>query len=91
MDKPQIVICLGSSCFSRGNEKNVQIVENYLKQCNLMDEVDLELSGALCQGRCAEGPIVAINGEIFAAVDPGVMLELLKKYLPRKSAGNPGV
>ncbi|NLE56463.1 MAG: (2Fe-2S) ferredoxin domain-containing protein, partial [Lentisphaerae bacterium] len=30
MDKPHIVICIGSSCFARGNERNVAIAEEYL-------------------------------------------------------------
>jgi len=85
MPKPEIVICLGSSCFARGNEKNVRVVEEYLQKYGFKDEVDLSLSGSLCRGRCAQGPIISIDGEIFTEVDPGVMLELLKKYLPARS------
>ena len=80
--KPKIVVCLGSSCFSRGNESIIQVIEQYLGQNDLKDGVDVELSGTLCQGRCAEGPNVQINETIYSHVDPGVMLDLLKKYLP---------
>ena len=27
--KPKIVICMGSSCFSRGNEENLKVVEDF--------------------------------------------------------------
>ncbi len=84
MAKPEIVICLGSSCFARGNERNVQVIEEYLARHGLQDEVDLVLNGALCRGRCAEGPIVVINGEVHGQVDEGTMLELLKRALPGK-------
>ena len=79
MAKPKIVICLGSSCFARGNEENIKVVEDYLTRNSYQDEVDVELSGTLCQGKCADGPNVIINGEFYSKVDPGVMLDLLKK------------
>ena len=77
-DKPTIRICLGSSCFARGNEKNLQVIEKYLEEHHLQDEVDLELGCSLCQGRCAEGPNVIVNNQRYGNVDPGMMLELLK-------------
>lgn len=78
MDKPRIVICVGSSCFSRGNARNVEIAEKYLEEHNLQDEVDVDLSGGLCAGCCAEGPNIIINGKIYNRVDSGVMRDLLK-------------
>ena len=71
MAKPKIVVCLGSSCFARGNEENI--------------DVDVELSGTLCQGRCAEGPNVIVDGKIYSKVDPGVMLDILRRTLPPRS------
>lgn len=72
MEKPKIVICIGSSCFSRGNTKNVEIAEKYLEENGYKDEVDVDLSGSLCQGHCAEGPIVVINDRIYTKVDTGL-------------------
>lgn len=80
--RPKIVICLGSSCFSRGNGDNIKVVESYLAANRLQDEVDVELSGALCRNRCSEGPIVIINETVYTKVDSGVMLDLLRKFLP---------
>ncbi len=85
MPKPKIVICLGSSCFSRGNGENVRVVENYLVENAYRDDVDVELSGTLCTGRCSDGPNVIINDECYSKVDPGVMLDLLKRLLPPRS------
>lgn len=84
MEKPKIVICIGSSCFSRGNTKNVEIAEKYLEENGYKDEVDVDLSGSLCQGHCAEGPIVVINDRIYTKVDTGLMLDLLRQVLPSK-------
>ena len=84
MEKPKIVICIGSSCFSRGNTKNVEIAEKYLEENGYKDEVDVDLSGSLSQGHCAEGPIVVINDRIYTKVDTGLMLDLLRQALPPK-------
>ncbi len=82
MSKPKIVVCLGSSCFARGNEENIRVVEDYLKQNSYQDDVDVELSGTLCQGCCSEGPNVIVDGKLYSKVEPGVMLDILKRTLP---------
>ena len=33
--KRKIVICMGSSCFARGNEENLRVIEDFLKSNNL--------------------------------------------------------
>ena len=84
MAKPKITVCIGSSCFARGNELNVEVIQKYLEEHHLKDEVDLELQGALCQGRCADGPIVVVDDQIYTKVDRGVMLDLMKNIFPEK-------
>ncbi len=37
--KKEIVICLGSSCFARGNKQTVKIIQDYLKNNNLEKDV----------------------------------------------------
>ncbi len=82
MAKVNIVICLGSSCFARGNAHNVEVVENFLAEHHLQDEVDVDVSGGLCANCCAEGPNVTIDGKIYHGVDAGAMLDLLKQLFP---------
>ena len=79
--RPKIEICLGSSCFARGNAKNLEVIENYLQEHNLRDEVDVVLGCSLCQGRCNAGPNIAIDGVAHSKVNPGMMLDLLKGKL----------
>ena len=50
MSKPKIVICMGSSCFARGNEKTVEACESFLAERGLKDEVDVDLGASLCTG-----------------------------------------
>ena len=77
MDRPKITICMGSSCFARGNEKNLAVCEEFLAARGLQDEVDVELGASLCTGNCAQGPIVMVDGRTYTNVDRGVMLDIM--------------
>lgn len=82
MSKPKIVICMGSSCFARGNERNLALCEEFMAARGLADEVDLDLSGSLCTGNCAEGPVVVVDGRVYTRVDRGVMGDILNGLFP---------
>ena len=76
-----ITICMGSSCFSRGNNRNIEVIQDYLATQKLPPGV--ELSGHLCQGHCKSGPNVTIGGKMYHEVDPIVIIGLLNHYLLR--------
>lgn len=80
--RPKITICMGSSCFARGNERNLALCEEFLSSRGLQDEVDVELSGSLCTGNCASGPVVIVDGRVYTRVDRGVMDDILKGLFP---------
>lgn len=71
----KITVCMGSSCFARGNDRNLELIENYIKDNGLNAEV--ELSGARCEGRCATGPNIIIDGVEYHEVDEEKLTELL--------------
>lgn len=62
----EIIICLGSSCFSRGNRDTLKTIENYIKEHNLKDSVDFR--GKLCSGNCGSGPILFIDRKMYESV-----------------------
>lgn len=74
----KITICMGSSCFSRGNGEHLELIEDYLAQREL--EVEVELTGFRCRNECAEGPTLEINGKVYHKVDPGMLLDLLEYH-----------
>lgn len=82
MGKVKMVICIGSSCFARGNAENVKIVEDFIAQRGLSDEIDIELSGGLCTGNCPDGPVVIVNDKIYKHVNGGVMQDILEHCFP---------
>jgi NADH:ubiquinone oxidoreductase subunit E len=62
----EINICLGSSCFSRGNKDVVMFIKEYLRKHHLDDKVIFK--GARCMGNCSNGPNLTINGKIMEGV-----------------------
>lgn len=57
--KHKIKICMGSACFARGNNENLEYIERYLDEHKLTAEI--ELTGARCENKCAFGPNIVID------------------------------
>ena len=74
-EKIEITICLGSSCFSRGNGKTLKAINTFFFFFKLKDKVFFH--GELCTGNCAKGPILKIDDELYEEVDPDGVVEIL--------------
>lgn len=74
----QIVICMGSSCFARGNRTNLGRIEQFLNDHGLRAQISLK--GSRCENLCTEGPNIIINGQIYNRVDPGTLVDLLRQH-----------
>jgi NADH:ubiquinone oxidoreductase subunit E len=72
-----IKVCMGSSCFARGNSKNLQIIQNYIEQKGL--DAEIELTGLRCCDRCSSGPNITIDDEEFHNLDQGSVLDILEQ------------
>lgn len=83
--KPRITICMGSSCFLRGNRRNLELIESYLAARGIAARVDLV--GSRCEGACGSGPNIRINGRIFPAVKPETLQELLDRHVGNGDRG----
>lgn len=78
----EIEICLGSSCFSRGNGKTLQTIQKYLKEHKL--ENDVVLKGNHCFSNCSKGPIVRIGAQIHEHVSEENILDILEETFKQK-------
>jgi NADH:ubiquinone oxidoreductase subunit E len=81
----ELVVCMGSACFSRGNLKTLELIQGYLKERSLEQEV--LVTGTLCQDRCRQGPNITLQGECFCGLEPKAVLELLEERLGRVAGG----
>jgi len=75
--RKEIKICLGSSCFSRGNKKTLHLVQQYLKDHEL--ERDVILKGNHCFSDCSSGPVLKIGTKVYEHVTQDNVLDILQK------------
>ena len=69
----EIKICRGSSCYARGNDENIETLENYINEHK--EDSKIELIGLRCTNKCEKGPIIIINGKEYCNIS---YLELKK-------------
>ncbi|MGL4368515.1 MAG: (2Fe-2S) ferredoxin domain-containing protein [Spirochaetota bacterium] len=79
MKETVISICMGSSCFARGNNRNIEIIRAYIEKTGSPVKLT-SLKGNLCQGACAKGPNIAINGQLFSGVFPENVGDIIRLY-----------
>lgn len=72
----EIKICMGSSCFARGNADNLEFIENYIKENDL--DAQIELYGARCDNICDKGPNIMVNDKVYNNITKEKIVELLR-------------
>ena len=77
--KRKIILCLGSSCFARGNKELIPLVRKYIDRKNLGDKV--EFKGDHCFDNCKNGPNMMIGTRMFQEVTVDNIEEYLKEGL----------
>lgn len=80
--KMEISVCLGSSCFSRGNKQIVQVIQEYVSKQNLNNQV--ELKGAHCFSNCVNGPVIKINDNEFHSIDKDKIVNIFESYITKQ-------
>jgi len=74
-------ICLGSSCFSRGNKDVVMFIKDYMRKNHLEDKFIFK--GARCMGHCSNGPNIMINDELIEGVNLSKIESILEREVAR--------
>jgi hypothetical protein len=78
-DPAEIAICMGSSCYARGNKRHLRIVKKYIEYHGLCGKVVLK--GHLCEGLCQDGPNITLDDQVFNINDPDFLEYVLDQYL----------
>ncbi len=79
MAKINITVCMGSSCFARGNQQNLTFIEDFISKNNI--DADIDLVGARCENKCASGPNVVINGVEYNNVTEDILDKVLSELM----------
>ncbi len=74
-----IRICMGSSCFARGNGHTTKLLQEYIQARGLAATV--ELSGALCEEHCSRGPNLEIDGQTYHGVTASSLSSILDRHV----------
>lgn len=82
-NKVTVELCMGSSCFARGNSSALSEVESFLEENDLASRVELE--GHLCLGKCNSGPHVRINGVEYSSMSPDCIIDLIREALEKNA------
>ena len=80
MKESVISICMGSSCFARGNNRSLEIIRKYIEENGSPAQV-VSIKGSLCQGLCSKGPNMLIDGKLFSGVLPENVGDILRLHL----------
>lgn len=79
-----ITLCLGSSCFTRGNREILSILQRYIAAHGLQDRCFLQ--GRLCEDKCQGGPHMSINEVEYDRIDPDTAIDILLHHLEQKES-----
>ena len=71
-----IKVCLGSSCYIRGNDKTLAFLEQYIKDNH--KDVSIELIGCRCTNLCQEGPNIYINNKKYSNTAREELIKILE-------------
>ena len=72
----EIQVCMGSACFAKGNQENLEYIKKYIEE-NQSDST-VTITGALCENKCEIGPRITINGKEYTNVTVNKLDEILK-------------
>ena len=72
----EIKVCMGSACFAKGNQENLEYIKEYIEKNNI--ESKITIVGALCENKCSVGPRIIINNTEYNNVTKENITELLE-------------
>ncbi len=75
----ELAICMGSSCFSRGNKRNIKVIQEYIDMHGLCGKIVLK--GHLCEGLCKKGPNITVDGEVYSSMEPDSLMFFLDDHI----------
>lgn len=74
----EIVLCMGSSCFPRGNNHTAEWLMGHVQAHQLGEAI--QVTGTLCQNRCKQGPNIMVDGACHCGMDIDELAELMEQW-----------
>ena len=67
---------MGSACFAKGNQENLDYIRQYMEENNL--ESNITIIGSLCENKCECGPRIIVNDTEYKNVKPEDLDKILE-------------
>ena len=80
----KITICMGSSCFSRGNKRILHVIQDYIRETGISGRV--VFTGSHCIDKCVEGPLIKINDVLYSNVDENNVIGFIEAFFETKQS-----
>ena len=74
-----ITVCMGSSCFGKGNQVNAEFISRFIEEHQLQDRITV--NGCLCTNACAQGPNIIINDKRISSVSEQTLAGIITREL----------
>lgn len=71
-----IEVCMGSSCYSRGSNEIIAMLEKAIQDKTYKD-TKIDIKGCLCKNKCMDGPIATINGKEHMQLSADLVTEMI--------------
>ena len=81
--KHRIMICLGSSCYSRGNADNLSAIKSFIELHDL--DADIDFRGHLCNETCNRGPVIHLDDTVHQEVTQSSIHNILDHHFNIKN------
>jgi len=82
----EVEICVGSSCHLKGSYQVVEVMEKYINDNDLSDEI--QLKGSFCLGHCTTGVSGRIDGKVVSLSLDNAEEVLNKHWEERRNAAD---
>lgn len=79
MNNPEITICLGSSCYTRGNNETIKLIQAFIAENKIEDLINFK--GELCSCNCKSGPNLKVNDQTHHNIDALSAITIIKDNL----------
>lgn len=72
----EIKVCMGSACFAKGNQENLEFIKQYIEENNLDSKITI--IGSLCENKCEFGPRIIVDNKEYTNVKKEDIENILK-------------
>ena len=73
----EIKVCMGSACFAKGNQENLEFIKEYIETNNL--DANVTIVGSLCENKCDEGPRIYVDGVEYKKITQEKIAEIFEQ------------